>query len=112
MCTKTNEETTTRDLNELLRLDTYQGMTDFEIDMVMQYRVDVALQSAELETAREIHEQAASEIVADNANSAQQALTMLQSMVSKVVPVDLTPFEPTKVNVVASNPATFEPTEV
>lgn len=45
------EETTLipiqRDISVLLELDTYQGMTDEEIDSIIDYRVDCALRSEE-----------------------------------------------------------------
>lgn len=49
------EETTlipiTRDISVLLELDTYQGMTDEEIDSLIEYHVDYALRNEE-STAR------------------------------------------------------------
>ena len=46
------DETPIRDINTLLALDTYQGMTDAEIEEVMYYRIDVA--TAELQNAYEV----------------------------------------------------------
>lgn len=51
----TEEETqaTPRTLNELILLDTYQGMSDDEIEMVMEYRIQNALQGAEIDYVKE-----------------------------------------------------------
>lgn len=43
------EIVTPRDLNELLSLGTYQGMTDAEIEIIFNYRLSKALQEAEIE---------------------------------------------------------------
>lgn len=52
MCTTTdnaenNDSTETpRDLSELLKLDTYQGMTDTEIETIITYKKALAVSSA------------------------------------------------------------------
>lgn len=45
-----------RTLNELILLDTYQGMSDDEIEMIMEYRIQNALKGAELEMLKEQNE--------------------------------------------------------
>lgn len=92
MCTTTDESTVPepevepRDLNTLLSLDTYQGMTDAEIDLVLSYRVDVAVSDRELlariaaATARE------EQCIADNRASAAAVLSMLQSIIESEFP--------------------------
>lgn len=43
MTTENNDSP--RDINVLLALDTYQGMTDEEIDMIIDYKVEVGVKS-------------------------------------------------------------------
>ena len=45
--------TAPRDLNELLKLDTYQGMTDDEIKLVMAWKETMAYRNAANDAARE-----------------------------------------------------------
>ena len=79
--------TTTRDINTLLGLATYQGMTDEEIELIIDYKITSALSSAEMTakinaiTARE------QQIVADNAANAAALLTMVQSMQQQLAPI-------------------------
>jgi hypothetical protein len=53
MCTITNQEPPQgivdfpRDINVLLSLNTYQGMTDEEIDMLLDYKIKQAVNSRE-----------------------------------------------------------------
>lgn len=42
----TSEEQTCRPIEELAKLDTYQGMTDEEIELLTAYKLDIALKDA------------------------------------------------------------------
>lgn len=83
MSTTTNP----RDISALLALNTYQGMTDEEIEILIDYRVrqkrleeDIATKNAN--TEREINER-----LAIDAAAAQQVQTMVQSILSKSVAI-------------------------
>lgn len=75
-----------RNINVLLSLDTYQGMSDEEIESVLNYRVDRAVSSRETLariaaiTARE------EQVIADNAASAAAARSVIESMVRREFP--------------------------
>lgn len=79
--------TTIRDINTLLRLATYQGMSDEEIELIIDYKINNALISAEMNakinaiTARE------QQIIADNAANAAALLYMVQSMQQQMAPI-------------------------
>lgn len=79
--------TTIRDINTLLGLATYQGMSDEEIELIIDYKINNALISAEMNakinaiTARE------QQIIADNHANATALLTMVQSMQQQIAPI-------------------------
>lgn len=52
MSDETTNTTTRRSLDELLALETYQGMTDEEIDRVIAFRTAIAKTAAQNEEAR------------------------------------------------------------
>lgn len=87
MTTETISETQEpRDINALLALDTYQGMTDAEIDMVLQYRIDRAVTSREVLAKMEAENARMEQCIADNRASAKRALDMVQSLVEREFP--------------------------
>lgn len=93
MCTTTNETTTSeettqepRDINVLLSLETYQGMTDAEIDLVLNYKIDRALSDRELLAKIAAITNKQEQCIADNLASAQAARDMLQSIIDRTFP--------------------------
>lgn len=75
-----------RDIDVLLALGTYQGMSDAEIDSVLDYKINVALASdahtatmAALESQQRIYGELLSDI-------AQQSKSMLQSTLGTSIP--------------------------
>ena len=84
----TTEETQTqepRSINELLSLGTYQGMTDEEIDSIIDYKV-------QLETTNEINladisnrTQALNELVAQELENHNALVAMVQSIMNRQV---------------------------
>lgn len=44
-----------RDVDTLLKLDTYQGMSDSEIDSVIAYKVETAVRDATISADMEVH---------------------------------------------------------
>lgn len=94
MCTTTNEATTTeettqepRNINVLLSLDTYQGMTDAEIELILNYKIDQAVSSRELLAKIAAITNKEEQCIADNRASAQAAHDMLQSILSSTFPI-------------------------
>lgn len=57
------------DLNALLRADTYQGMTDEEIDAIIDYRVERAKGDATISRDMEAHRAIIRELMAAQAES-------------------------------------------
>ena len=53
----TASEKTPRTLDELLKLDTYQGMTDVEIDIVIEWHVRNAVQDAEFKAQANLQQE-------------------------------------------------------
>ncbi len=84
MCTTTDEKT--RTLDELLALDTYQGMTDAEIDVILDYKIKQAVTEREVLARIELQIQTAEQVIADNRRSAQEAHDVLQSIVEAEFP--------------------------
>ena len=84
MCTTTDEKT--RTIDELLALDTYQGMTDAEIDVILDYKIKQAVTEREVLARIELQIQTAEQVIADNRRSAQEAHDMLQSIVEAEFP--------------------------
>ena len=101
MCTTTDEKT--RTLDELLALDTYQGMTDAEIETILDHKINQAVTARELLARIELQMQTSEQIIADNRRSAQEAHDMLQSIIETefptVKPVEPKRFEPRSLEV-------------
>ena len=77
---------TPRNINVLLSLDTYQGMTDEEITLVLNYRIDQAVTSREtLANITAINEKQ-EQCIADNLASARAVQDMVQSMLDREFP--------------------------
>lgn len=71
--TETDSERRDRDIQDLLKLDTYQGMTDGEIQKVIDWYVNLAHSDEQVNAYRaaaqsmsESHEQAVAAILADS----------------------------------------------
>lgn len=100
MCTTTNEidlpENETqepRDINVLLALETYQGMTDAEIEILLNYKINQAVTSRETLANITAITAKQEQCIADNRASAQAMLDMVQSLVDREFPT-VPPMEP------------------
>ena len=82
----TTDEQTPRGIVELMNLDTYQGMTDEEIETVINYKVSRALASAEFTAKMAANNLRMEQVIADNKASAQRALDMVESLLSREPP--------------------------
>lgn len=75
-----------RDINVLLELGTYQGMSDAEIQSIIDYKVSVAEQDA---TANAHMDEAAENgraLIAAHTQAVQESTNMLKSLLSMSVP--------------------------
>lgn len=92
MCTQIENETETtieeapevqtpRDIDTLLAMHTYQGMSDDEIRIVLDYEIQQAISRQALLMQTEVEIQTMEQVVADNKASAKRALDMIQSII-------------------------------
>lgn len=94
MCTTTDANETIesepaqepRDINVLLAMSTYQGMTDEEIDLILEYRIDRAVTDRELLAKIAAINNRQEQCIADNRASAAASLSVLQSIVESEFP--------------------------
>lgn len=67
------------DLNALLEADTYQGMTDEEIDAIIDYRVERAKGDATISRDMEAHRALMGELMAAQAESGTKVRDMFRA---------------------------------
>ncbi len=67
------------DLNALLRTETYQGMTDEEIDAIIDYKVERARTDATISKDMEAHQAIMRELMTAQAESSAKARDMFQA---------------------------------
>lgn len=76
----TENVSTPRDLNTLINLDTYQGMTDEEIELVINYKVESKVHEQLIEASKTFNTLQMEAILQQNVESSQRAMSMLQSI--------------------------------
>lgn len=79
--------TTIRSIDELLALSTYQGMTDEEIDSLIDYKINKAINTVEMTTKLNAIKESEQQIVTDNYANAAALLSMVQSMQQLIQPI-------------------------
>ena len=79
MSTTTNP----RNINTLLALNTYQGMTDEEIELVLAYKVQQAMIQEQVETKNALSRQEMEQRVAVTQAALQQTNNLLQSILNR-----------------------------
>lgn len=67
------------DLDALLKAETYQGMTDEEIDAIIDYRVERAKSDATISKDMEEHREIMRSLMGAQAESSARARAMFQS---------------------------------
>ena len=67
------------DLNALLKADTYQGMTDEEINAIIDYKVERAKGDATISKDMEAHQALMKELMAAQAESGAKVRDMFQA---------------------------------
>lgn len=90
MCTQTNNdngiENFPRDINVLLGMHTYQGMTDEEINLILDYKINQAKTSAEHLAFVAAQTMRANETVELQRQSCKNMESMLQSTIKASMP--------------------------
>ena len=79
----TDNNNSPRDIGVLLSLETYQGMTDEEIDLVINYKVTTEVMRAIGEGNRAMSTLVMEQQIADNAESCRMAHDALQSILNR-----------------------------
>lgn len=67
------------DLNALLKAETYQGMTDEEIDAIIDYKVERAKTDATISKDMEKHQAIMKEIMCAQVESSEKVRAMFQA---------------------------------
>ena len=67
------------DLDALLKAETYQGMTDEEIDAIIDYRVERAKSDATISKDMEAHQEIMRSLMGAQAESSAKVRAMFQS---------------------------------
>lgn len=81
MCTTTNP----RDINVLLGLSTYQGMTDEEIELIIEYKAEQIVIRDNIAIERAQSQQRIDALIAQAASNSQQTHDMLESILNRNV---------------------------
>lgn len=76
-------EVETRDINVLLSLETYQGMTDEEIDIILNYKIKQAITSQEVLMRAAIETERMNSMIETSRANAQRALDMIEYLINR-----------------------------
>lgn len=86
MTTENENVQTPRDISELLQLQTYQGMTDEEIDTIIQYKCTLARSEGESSELVRISSALLQQNVTRNQAASAQSALMVQSALTESIP--------------------------
>ena len=75
-----------RDINVLLNLDTYQDMSDDEIEIVINYKIDCAIARYDINRNKTAIEEASQAIKDYYTTAVQNSNTMLQLALEREIP--------------------------
>lgn len=81
----TNEANKPRSLNELVNLESYQGMSDEEIDMLIAYKVDTELRKRIVEGNKMANILQMEGLIQQSEQSSQEAMSVLKSILEKPI---------------------------
>lgn len=79
----TTEQDSPREISALLALETYQDMTDEEIEIIISYKVDREIRRRLLAEDRALLTLEMETRIADNRESCRKSQAMLESILSK-----------------------------
>ena len=82
-----------RQISELLELDTYQGMTDEEIDSIIDYYKELEFRSGERSSKAQSREEAYLQSITDNRNALMSMQVMVQSLLEYMPSMTVVPDE-------------------
>lgn len=74
-----------RDIEELLYMDTYQGMTDEEIESVISWRINQATDEKELELRAEGLQKSSKQMLDETHETAELLKTQFNAMIAKII---------------------------
>lgn len=97
MCTQTDNievDAEPRDINTLLALDTYQGMTDEEIELIINYKVRQEIFSQEMLMKAAAQTEHMNAMAETNRQGCARALDMIESLIDRGLPQYPTPEMP------------------
>mgnify|MGYP006923192034 CR=1 FL=1 len=86
MTTESESIQTPRDISELLRLQTYQGMTDEEIDTIIQYKCTLARSEGQSSELVRLSNAILQQNVARNQAASAKSALMVQSALTESIP--------------------------
>ena len=89
MPTNENEVTTPRSVATLLTLDTYQGMTDEEIQSLIDYHISITEASTRAATLNDVTAQNIAAVTTNSQTVAQAQAAMLQSIIDRATNLQL-----------------------
>ena len=69
------------DLNALLKAETYQGMTDDEIDAIIDYKVERAKTDATISKDMEVHQAIMKELMSTQSKSSADVLASFKAAI-------------------------------
>lgn len=76
-----------RDIDALLKLDTYQDMTDSEIDKVIEWKVKMAVSKAVVDTLSEEFVAQAARLEVSNAQALADSQAFLDTIMNRTYPL-------------------------
>ena len=79
----TTENSSPRDINELLRLGTYQGMTDEEVELIIECKVRWGVVEQMNGADRRMVNLQMEQMIADNRASCDNANSLLESIIGR-----------------------------
>lgn len=83
--TSITEEAKNRSVNELLKLTTYQGMTDSEIDSLIDYNVNLARMNGMVDAKAAIMSETNNAIIEEQKQSCANSQKVLESLLNRPV---------------------------
>lgn len=83
--TSITEEAKDRSVNELLKLTTYQGMTDSEIDSLIDYKVNIARMNGMVDAKAAIMSETNNAIIEEQKQACENSQKVLESLLSRPV---------------------------
>lgn len=78
------EETPPRELNELLAMNTYQGMSDDEIEMLFDYRLEHAMKGAEIDIIKETNKEIKDTTLAIQASMLEESRLAMNRILERI----------------------------